>query len=249
MIVSHLKTIGVTALFLVACGETAYAAPEAQTCHLAELCDSQCVSNRNCQLQQDSRPCGHDISIPLVNTIHITDPGCEAAKAAQNQIYEMQKMSCEASKQGETTRCEVSCHSAADACSTLVTKGVRLDEKVILWVDDHPENNNYERQAFSELGAKVIIAVSTEEALHELQLQHVDVIISDFERVGDPKAAYTLLSEVRKKSNAPPFIIFSGSSTQQFEVEAKRRGALGETNLDKELFDLVARAVDTRKKQ
>jgi DNA-binding NtrC family response regulator len=124
-----------------------------------------------------------------------------------------------------------------------------LDEKVILWVDDHPENNNYERQAFSELGAKVIIAVSTEEALHELQLQHVDVIISDFERVGDPKAAYTLLSEVRKKSNAPPFIIFSGSSTQQFEVEAKRRGALGETNLDKELFDLVARAVDTRKKQ
>jgi CheY-like chemotaxis protein len=181
-------------------------------------------------------------------TIHIDNPACEAARASQKQIYEMQKMSCEASKQAEINRCELSCHSAADACSALVTKGIRLDKKVILWVDDHPENNSYERQAFSELGAQVLAAVSTSEALNQLKLQHVDVIISDFERAGDPRAAYTLLSEVRKKSNAPPFIIFSGSSTPQFKIEAKRRGALGETNVDKELFDLVARAVGTRNK-
>jgi hypothetical protein len=51
------------------------------------------TDNRDCPLQVDTRSCGHD-----VGPIHINDPICEAAKAAQNALYASQKAACEAAK-------------------------------------------------------------------------------------------------------------------------------------------------------
>jgi len=51
------------------------------------------VDNRDCSLQQDTRNCGHDVL-----GVHVNDPVCEAAKAAQNAGYAAAKASCEASK-------------------------------------------------------------------------------------------------------------------------------------------------------
>lgn len=56
------------------------------------------VDNRDCSLQQDTRSCGHDIDLPFNGKIHVNDPVCEAAKAAQNAAYSAAKASCEASK-------------------------------------------------------------------------------------------------------------------------------------------------------
>ena len=219
-------------------------ATKPEACHVADVCFSACVSTRDCQLQRDSRDCSHNL-FPFGAALH--DPACEASKGAQNQIYEIQKASCEASKTEEKSQCEVqkaACLSAAEACSSIRRRaGTSINGAVILWVDDHPDNNIYQRQAFSELGARVVLASNTQTALSQLQTQHVDVIISDFERADDPRGGYTLLTEVRKRPSAPPFIIFSGSTTAAFAAEAKRKGALGETNENGELFDLVLEAV------
>jgi hypothetical protein len=56
------------------------------------------TDNRDCSLQVDTRSCGHDISLPNNNTIHINDPACESAKAAQNAAYSTAKASCETAK-------------------------------------------------------------------------------------------------------------------------------------------------------
>src|SRR6266446_7249188 len=214
-------------------------------CHVADACYSACVSTRDCVLEHDSRDCSRNV-FPFGLIIH--DPACEANKAVQNQINEIQKVSCEASKADEKSQCEgqkAACLSVAAACSSIRRKaGIsRLKGAIILWVDDNPDNNIYQRQALVELGARLLLASDTHAALKQLQTHHVDVIISDFERADDPRGAYTLLSEVRKRTNPPRFIIFSGSATAAFAAEAKRKGAFGETNENPKLFDLVLEAV------
>ncbi len=56
------------------------------------------TDNRDCPLQVDTRSCGHDISLPNNNTIHVNDPACESAKAAQNAAYAGAKATCEVAK-------------------------------------------------------------------------------------------------------------------------------------------------------
>jgi CheY-like chemotaxis protein len=218
-------------------------------CRVSDECYSSCVSTRDCDLQSDTRNC----SRTFILGITITDPACEANKAAQNQIHAIQKSSCEASKTEERAQCEsrkAACLSVADACSSiLLREGARINGSVILWVDDHPANNVYQVQALSELGARVVLANTTQEGMAKLQAQHVDLVISDFERTDDPRGGYTLLTEVRKRSNPPPFVIFSSSSTPEFAAEARRRGAFGETNNNGELFNLVAQALSKNKRR
>lgn len=52
----------------------------------------------------------------------------------------------------------------------------------ILWVDDHPENNEYEAQAMSALGFRVDIARSTKEAMGRIRDDSYDLVISDLGR-------------------------------------------------------------------
>jgi CheY-like chemotaxis protein len=55
-------------------------------------------------------------------------------------------------------------------------------DSMILWVDDHPENNRLERRAFTVLGSHVTVAVSNEEAFDRLSRADFDVVISDLTR-------------------------------------------------------------------
>lgn len=217
---------------------------QSDTCYVADACHSGCVIQRDCLLQQDSRDCTRRIAF-----IQMVDPACEASKVAQNNGYAVQRASCEASKANAEAQCQIErvlCNSVANACSAARRKGVNLKGKVILWVDDHPDNNIYQRDGLIELGAKILLATNTPEALGKLKIQRVDVIISDFARSHDAQAGYTLLAAIRKRPNPPPLIIFSSSSNPEYVAEAKRRGALGETNNNGDLFDLVARAVRIR---
>jgi len=230
----------------LACGVSAQTSDNPKSCRVADACYSACAPTRNCDLHPDTRDCSRNFPFGNIN-----DPACEASKAAQNSIYAIQKSSCEASINSERSQCEsqkAACLSVANACSSiLLGKGSNIKGKVVLWVDDHPDNNIYQRQALSEVGARVILAGTTTEGLSDIKGQHVDVVISDFERADDPRAAYTLMAEIRKIRNPPPFIIFSASSTPQFAAEAKRKGALGETNETRELFALVSESVKRMK--
>jgi hypothetical protein len=56
------------------------------------------TDNTDCSLQQDTRNCGNDIGLPFGGKIHVNDPICEAAKAAQNAAYATAKAACETGK-------------------------------------------------------------------------------------------------------------------------------------------------------
>jgi CheY-like chemotaxis protein len=49
----------------------------------------------------------------------------------------------------------------------------------VLWVDDLPENNVYERQAFEALGIRFTLSLNTSEALERLSQQKFAAVISD----------------------------------------------------------------------
>jgi hypothetical protein len=61
----------------------------------------------------------------------------------------------------------------ARAAATVVAETVtpnlirRASNAKVLWVDDRPDNNVYERQALSALGVSFVLATSTEEALEK----------------------------------------------------------------------------------
>ena len=135
--------------------------------------------------------------------------------------------------------------AAADIVSQAVTPQVirKTERAVILWVDDRPENNVYERQSLEALGARFIISKSTDEALAQLRSQHVDVVISDMGRPPDSRAGYTLLKALRTGGNRVPFVFYAGSNAPEHRAEALANGAQGSTNRASELFEYVLKAL------
>lgn len=113
----------------------------------------------------------------------------------------------------------------------------------VLWVDDRPENNIYERQAFEDQGLHFKLALSTEEALQILKHEKFAVIISDMGRKEGPEEGYVLLDELRKSGNRTPFVIYAGSNLPEHKKMARERGAIGSTNRAQELFQLVMGAI------
>lgn len=120
----------------------------------------------------------------------------------------------------------------------------RLTNKKILWVDDKPENNFYERKSLSTLGIQFTISKSTEDALEKLRRNNYDVIISDMGRPEGDRAGYTLLDEIHKRGIDIPFIIYSSSNLPKHKSEAYQQGAYGSTNIATELFELVVSSIN-----
>lgn len=119
----------------------------------------------------------------------------------------------------------------------------QLSHASVLWVDDSPSNNTYERQAFEAIGLQFTLARSTQEALDILKDQRFATIISDMGRPPDSRAGYTLLKAIRDSGDQTPFVIYAGSNAPEHKREAEERGAQGSTNNPRELFDLVTSAI------
>jgi CheY-like chemotaxis protein len=79
----------------------------------------------------------------------------------------------------------------------------------ILWIDDNPSNNLYERQLLRSLGVFVDLARSTEEALEMFQNTHYDIAISDMERNGVKDEGLRLLSEMQKRGINQSLIFYT----------------------------------------
>ena len=123
-------------------------------------------------------------------------------------------------------------------------KGIRrLAEASVLWVDDNPSSNLYERKALEALGIRLTLSTSTDDALEKLRAYKYDVIISDMGRPPDKQAGYTLLEEKQKVGDTTPFIIYAGSNAPEHKAEARQKGAFGSTNNPQELFQLVLGAI------
>lgn len=133
----------------------------------------------------------------------------------------------------------------AERINRLVNPGTsqQLNRVAILWVDDQPQNNVYERQALEALGIQFTISTSTQDALAKVRGEKYDVIISDMGRPPDQRAGYTLLEKLRGIGITTSFIIYSGSRMPEHVAEALRRGAAGATNDPQELLELVVDAI------
>lgn len=113
----------------------------------------------------------------------------------------------------------------------------------VLWVDDRPDNNIYERQAFEAQGIEFSLALSTNEALEILKSNKFAAIISDMGRKEGPQEGYVLLDKLRAQGDKTPFVIYAGSNLPEHKKQARERGAIGSTNRADELFKLVMGAI------
>jgi CheY-like chemotaxis protein len=125
----------------------------------------------------------------------------------------------------------------------------RRGQHRLLWVDDHPDNNRYERLAFEDYGFAITLATSTDEAMTAVQRQPFDVIVSDMNRREGPNEGWVLLERLRDTGNRAPFVIYSATGREADTVEARRRGADGYVSNPATLFRLVTDAVARRSAQ
>ncbi len=114
----------------------------------------------------------------------------------------------------------------------------------LLWVDDRPSNNRYERSAIESMGMIVDLSTSTEDAQQKLRRDgRYDAVISDMARPEDPQAGYTLLKWLRRRGRETPYIIYSSSNSLEHFDEAVQKGALGSTARPQDLIDMVLRSL------
>lgn len=116
----------------------------------------------------------------------------------------------------------------------------------VLWVDDRPANNEYERQAFEAIGLHFTLAESTNEALEQLQRDQYAVIISDMGRREGPREGYTLLDTLREQGDRTPLFFYASSNAPEHKRETRDHDGQGCTNNPDELFEMVTRAVIAR---
>jgi CheY-like chemotaxis protein len=122
-------------------------------------------------------------------------------------------------------------------------------QNCVLWVDDRPENNTYERQAFEAIGLKFTLALSTEEAMNRIATQKYAVIISDMGRREGPREGYVLLDRLRAMGNQPPLFFYAASSAPEHKRETQRHGGQGCTSNAQELFAMVTQAIAKQKRE
>jgi len=125
-----------------------------------------------------------------------------------------------------------------------------LSGSSILWVDDKPMNNVYETSILKRLGASIIFARSTEEALKFLNQDTYDLIISDILRVEEGTenhdAGYELLDELHHQKMSIPLVFYTGNITWVNSHKSKRAYAVA--NMPDDLIKYAVNALKIRKK-
>jgi len=82
--------------------------------------------------------------------------------------------------------------------------------KRILWVDDLPKNNSFLVASLEERGAKVDVAVSTQDGIEKFKAIPYDIVVSDMGRPESDKAGIDLAKRIHKLNPHVPFFIFCG---------------------------------------
>ena len=113
----------------------------------------------------------------------------------------------------------------------------------ILWVDDRPIDNNFERQAFEAMGLEFTLVLTTDEAFKKLSQNKFATIISDMGRVEGPREGYVLLDRLRKEGDQTPLFFYTGSNEREHKLETSEHDGQGCTNNPQELFEMVIKAV------
>jgi CheY-like chemotaxis protein len=116
-----------------------------------------------------------------------------------------------------------------------------LQDGRILWVDDQPEWNMPLVQLFQQLGMIVDTAVSTDEALRDLQRWSYDLVITDMRRDNeDPAgtAGIALIDAIHQRGFRLPVVVYAAAFDPQLGVHP---GIFAYTNA---VDDLVHYVID-----
>ncbi len=106
----------------------------------------------------------------------------------------------------------------------------------ILWVDDNPENNIYEREVLQTLGSNTDVATSTREGMIALQNKVYDLVVSDMSRGGTPSEGLVLLQEMRKNRYPQRVVFYVGTIDPEKDKPAE---SFGITDRPDELLHLI----------
>lgn len=117
--------------------------------------------------------------------------------------------------------------------SASILQGAKL-----LWVDDRPSGNNFERRFLNSVGILVDIAQSSEEAFRFLRMNpgEYNIIISDMERYGDNEAGMKFLRALHVKEEEIPVIFYVLTFSREHGAPAM---SFGMTNRPDELMNLI----------
>jgi CheY-like chemotaxis protein len=174
-------------------------------------------------------------------------PGVEATAKRQEVEAAVALGAAEAARGpvGEESRPVVVPRDVADALPSSREQR-RLQGSRVLWVDDRPGNNVFERQALEALGIQIDLSTSTEDAIQRIRQRPYDLIISDMGRPPDAQAGYTLLDQLRKAGDRTPYVLYTGTRAPEAVREAREHGAIGCTNSPPELVSMVTTALAAR---
>jgi CheY-like chemotaxis protein len=124
-----------------------------------------------------------------------------------------------------------------------------LEGRSALWVDDKPEGNLDEQQAFATFGLSILTATNTEQALRVLDNGTFDVIISDLKRGSDDTAGFAFLEELKTRKDATPVIFYTATFGPGLEKEAVSRGAYALTNQASDLLLILAEVIGPKRQR
>jgi CheY-like chemotaxis protein len=130
------------------------------------------------------------------------------------------------------------CVSAVPALATTPRRAAR-----VLWVDDRPANNEFERKWLRPHGIVFDSVVSTDEALEQLANESYDLVITDLGREHSSDRSATagaaFLDQPIVRNGGPPVIVYAGSWAVAQRDELVGRGALDVMSNREHLFDTV----------
>lgn len=116
----------------------------------------------------------------------------------------------------------------------------------LLWVDDHPQNNIYEKRFFEDRRIAVHPVRSSADAFKLLSMYQYTVVISDMGRGDDRLAGLKLVEQMRARGNDTPFVIYTvrpdGEAQQQSQRDmAAEAGAQGIAVTPQEIRSVILR--------
>ncbi|MDQ3347664.1 MAG: response regulator [Acidobacteriota bacterium] len=111
----------------------------------------------------------------------------------------------------------------------------------LLWIDDNPGNNEWERLTLRQLGAQVTAVRNTETAIECLQTEPFDLIISDISRPGGVREGINALTRLEAAAPGTAVVFYVGRVDPASGVPP---GAFGITNTPGELLHLVMDALE-----
>jgi CheY-like chemotaxis protein len=119
-----------------------------------------------------------------------------------------------------------------DACVTAVPTLATMPRRAarVLWVDDRPANNEFERKWLRPHGIVFDSVVSTGEALEQLGNESYDLVITDLGREHSSDRSATagaaFLDQPIVRHGGPPVIVYAGTWALAQRDELVLRGAL-----------------------